>query len=314
MTFIYWGGHMTGKAHLRRYARVNSKSYGKLLDKFFINYNSKCHVYNYPWYECTFTTDVYHKRKDEDYIRVTSDIDRRIANIFVWNENNNMYVNPGHVRTKSLIYLSKSKENEVYFTDEELRKYSSLKYANTKTYYEIISRGTHRFKRDIDRLLEPLSYTDIKTDILFGCVDIFDEDYVRSCKNIIPYKENIHDSCVEKLDSFGDFCDSKYGRDVYLAYKNDPEIVFNYLDRYVVNKGRSFERKLQKKNISYEFFNLDKDNYNDVFKLGSIELPRDMTASTLCTATEELHKERRNHLIEIADKWCDDRKITDVRL
>ena len=33
MTFIYWGGVMTGKTHLMRYARVNSKSYGKLKDK-----------------------------------------------------------------------------------------------------------------------------------------------------------------------------------------------------------------------------------------------------------------------------------------
>ena len=306
MTFIYWGGSFTGKNHLIKYAKVNNKSIAKLNPYRYIKYTTNVHIFDYPWYDYTLRTDVYHKRKDESDIRITTNITNKVEFIYTCGQPpTTNYINPE--------YQTKQYVEEVYFNDEELKKYSSLKYTNTTTYYEIFARGKHR-----DNLFEELLE---KIDIT-KCSDTPDillpnrrppKEYSRQCINIVPYKENIPHSVICKLNNFGGFVNSKYGRDVYSAYNNDRELVFKWLDKYVF-KGKEIEKKLIKDNIEYKLFNLDKDNYKDIFGWEN-ELPRNMTDPTVCTKFgRDEENERHQHLIEIADNYINDRKITDLRL
>ena len=144
MTFIYWGGSFTGKNHLIKYAKVNNKSIAKLNPYRYIKYTTNVHIFDYPWYDYTLRTDVYHKRKDESDIRITTNITNKVEFIYTCGQPpTTNYINPE--------YQTKQYVEEVYFNDEELKKYSSLKYTNTTTYYEIFARGKHR-----DNLFEEL--------------------------------------------------------------------------------------------------------------------------------------------------------------
>ena len=326
MTFVYWGGSMSGKSHLMKHARVNNLEYAKWTKFVYINYKTTTHIFDYPWYDYTLDTQVYHKRKDFPDVLLTSQISNEVRRV--------------HITAIPNSYLNSNKRRkifeEIYFTPDELRKYSALSYKNTNTYYEIFTRGGYR-ENLFEEILEPIQFKDINitTDILFTHSGMKEDEgykeYLRTCRNIIPYKSNIHNSIVEKLDGFGDFERSKYNTDVYLAYKHDTQLVWDYITKWVVDKGRQREKKLRKYNIPYEYFNLDEDRYCDVFG-GEHELPLNMTASTVTEDQKERYnmlnikldeiiqwdsdeqEQKYNNLVEITDRYIDEHKLTDVRL
>ncbi len=91
----------------------------------------------------------------------------------------------------------------------------------------------------------------------------------RSRKNIIPYKENLIDCFASKL--------KRYQKgDVASKYKEDKRLIWSYLDGVVKNLRR-IEKYLLHNGIEPVYFNMDRDNYKEVFGFEKNELPRDTT-------------------------------------
>ena len=89
-------------------------------------------------------------------------------------------------------------------------------------------------------------------------------NFIRNCNNIVPYKENILDSAISKLDKFSDI-KTPFKHDIVKAYEVNKNFVWIYLDNLIYNHPQWFERLLQQYDIPYTYFNLDKDNYYEVF-------------------------------------------------
>lgn len=99
------------------------------------------------------------------------------------------------------------------------------------------------------------------------------EEYViniyKSRKNVIPYKENLVDCFASKLLRI-----KKY--DVLQKYKTDKRVLWAHFDRLVRNTRR-IVKYLQDSDIDPVYFNMDRDDYGEVFGFHKNELPRDHT-------------------------------------
>ena len=99
------------------------------------------------------------------------------------------------------------------------------------------------------------------------------EDYVlklyASSKNVVPYKEDLVDCFASKLKRYKK-------RNVVEEYKKDKRLIFRHLDGVVKNLRR-IEKYLQHREIEITYFNMDRDDYGEVFGFKKNELPRNNT-------------------------------------
>ena len=99
------------------------------------------------------------------------------------------------------------------------------------------------------------------------------EEYVvniyKSRKNVIPYKENLIDCFASKLKRIKKF-------DVLERYKTDKRTLWAHLDGVVRNVRRR-EKYLQDNDIDFVYFNLDRDDYGEVFGFHNNGITRDNT-------------------------------------
>lgn len=246
MTFIYWAGVDYGKHHLQEYAKANRKSFTK-----------------------------WHKTSAKKFSYTN---DKQIKEYYYKDETN---------RT----------EEDIIDKRFELRSYTNyIKYIPRPKEY--LERQKNKRKRDI--------FTDIKkclpTDIIFPLYGIWpgsimqcnsyngykgiindwghmtEENihFLRNCNNIVPYKEDILDSAMCKLDKFYEYTHTPYKHDVVKAHKENKNYVWIFLDNLIFTSQQYIEQLLQQYNIPYTYFNLDKDNYNEVFGW-EIVVDRDVT-------------------------------------
>ena len=94
-------------------------------------------------------------------------------------------------------------------------------------------------------------------------------NFYKSRKNIIPYKENLVDCFASKLKRI-----KKYN--VIEKYNRNKRMVWASLDGVVKNLRR-IEKYLQDADIDAIYFNMDRDDYGEVFGFEKNELPRDHT-------------------------------------
>tara|TARA_B100001057_G_scaffold313276_1_gene313417 strand:- start:895 stop:1944 length:1050 start_codon:yes stop_codon:yes gene_type:complete len=94
-------------------------------------------------------------------------------------------------------------------------------------------------------------------------------NFYKSRKNIIPYKENLVDCFASKLKRI-----KKYN--VIEKYNRNKRMVWASLDG-VVRNLRRIEKYLQDADIDAAYFNMDRDDYGEVFGFEKNELPRDHT-------------------------------------
>tara|TARA_B100001079_G_scaffold120278_1_gene103372 strand:+ start:279 stop:1187 length:909 start_codon:yes stop_codon:yes gene_type:complete len=139
--------------------------------------------------------------------------------------------------------------------------------------------------------------------------------FLKTYKNIVPYKTNLVDSMISKLNLFDPPKQSKKytnktGRPVFFktildAYNRDKNIVWSHLDDFT-RQQRNIEQLLLDLNIPFEYFNLDEDSYKDVFELEG--LPRDKTHPKF------KHNDNWNIIKNMAEEYIDIRKLQDPRL
>ena len=131
------------------------------------------------------------------------------------------------------------------------------------------------------------------------------EEYViniyKSRKNVIPYKEDLIDCFTSKLNM-----PSKY--DVLVEYKKDKRNVWSYLDG-VVRNIRKIEKYLQHNGIEPIYFNLDRDDYKEVFGFEKDGIPRTNTHSSLRKGDYP----ERKQFEQIAKEYVVMRNMKDMR-
>ena len=91
----------------------------------------------------------------------------------------------------------------------------------------------------------------------------------QSRKNVLPYKENLIDCFASKLKRIKKF-------DVMTRYKQDKRLIWRHLDGIVRNLRR-IEKYMQHNGIEPVYFNMDRDDYGEVFGFENNSLPRTNT-------------------------------------
>ena len=94
---IYWGGADSGKLHLIKYAKLNSKTYAKFKDYQIIKQYTTCKDYDYDvndrlWWNVIENFFIYYKRKDEETIRTSNFTRERFVPLY-FSSNTNNYCN-----------------------------------------------------------------------------------------------------------------------------------------------------------------------------------------------------------------------------
>ena len=178
---------------------------------------------------------------------------------------------------------------EVFFTDKwfkELQKHfpvsPSGNYLDTflepylLTHTEYI-RDLVDDLSDVDVLFNPFSlmgkymlgYPKWEKDDKEDDLELYVLKLYKSRKNIVPYKENLIDCFASKLKRYKK-------RNVIETYNKDKRVVFKHLDGVVKNLRR-IEKYMIHRGIEPVYFNMDRDDYKEVFGFEKNDLPRDAT-------------------------------------
>ena len=92
----------------------------------------------------------------------------------------------------------------------------------------------------------------------------------QSTINVIPYKTNLTDSAISKLDKFGTHRKQEYGNKLLDVYNMDKKRVWDFLDCYLHDIDDTI-KLCQSNDVPYTMFNLDEDSYEDTFRWGKIQ-------------------------------------------
>ena len=272
--FVYWGYRDSGKAHMKHYAKLNNKTSLLTMPNEIRKIKTTTHINEITWTDETIHRTLYH---DLDGFRHCDKIERRI-----WKHHDHAQpfstLNPKIKEKENGI---KTKKNKIY-SEDQIKKYTQKEYINTEVYFDIIAKY-NKFWGD-DGICKPLTHDTLKNhydeildgvDLLLtfglgegGCgpsnpadwfMDDLDEVF-RNSVNIVPYKSNIFDSVVSKLDHYRILTHN----DLFEDYKKDPKIVWSYLDFYIEGVER-IKDNLKQRNIPFQMFDLDTDSYPDTF-------------------------------------------------
>ena len=158
---------------------------------------------------------------------------------------------------------------------------------------------------DVDVLFNPFSlmgkymlgYPKWEKDDKEDDLELYVLELYKSRKNIVPYKEDLIDCFASKLKRYKK-------RNLIETYKKDKRVIFKHLDGVVKNLRR-IERYMTHKGIEPVYFNMDRDDYREVFGFEKNDLPRD--------ATHPGDYPEREQYEQIAKEYVRIRNMSDMR-
>mgnify|MGYP001209966702 CR=1 FL=1 len=134
-------------------------------------------------------------------------------------------------------------------------------------------------------------------------------EHFKTCRNIVPYKSDIVDICIQRINLFESKETNRYMntnvKDVEDAYYTDKELVFSHLDFFVTG-NRNVEQQLIDRGIPYEHLDLDTHDYKTLCenkiprRHGEVGIPKDTERYKFAT-----------HMVE---DYIKTRGLTDLRL
>ena len=272
--FVYWGGHDSGKKHMKQYAIHNDKTVliwhqgntGEIIwgnpTKNITKIYTTVHYQGVHWRDETHRKIVYH------YNNGFRKCEKKTNSIYQHIPSKHKKSSINSIDDSTTYYELKRKRN---YTKDEIKKYSQIEYINTNLYFDMLKY----IDEDIPRKM--FDYDEIFKDV--DLVTLPPPEYViqdnvrlfQSSINVIPYKSNRLDSIISKLDNFL----SSRDNDLLETYNSDKNILWNYLDEYKRQQDNVIDF-LKKYERPYLMFDLDTDSYKDTFGW-EIELPRDYT-------------------------------------
>tara|TARA_B100000214_G_scaffold375269_1_gene360907 strand:+ start:146 stop:1108 length:963 start_codon:yes stop_codon:yes gene_type:complete len=312
MKFVYWGAVNSGSDHLNRMFEFNERQH-----VFFTNAEYKFDKFIYPepekqeWYH-------YYKLRNENKLVKVLHRTSRVKNPFI--EHVYDYMEKyNFVDDRTLDYY-----NNDICTDSSHRR--GLQNENIEEYEPYLCNPPQTWEFAIDDMFDGdllvrphhlLGFSNYKrlhkpTDKIISLL--------RDCRNIVPYKENIIDSMISKLNMFDPPKQSRkyaqmtgrpsYFKSIVDAYKKDAEIVWCHLDEFT-RQQRDIEQALIDYDIPYEHMNLDTDDYS---RFGcDIVLDKKFSHPNFDLSNDDV---RHNyHILEsMAEEYVTVRKLTDLRL
>ena len=158
---------------------------------------------------------------------------------------------------------------------------------------------------DVDVLFNPFSlmgkymlgYPKWERDDKEDDLELYVLELYKSRKNVVPYKEDLIDCFASKLKRYKK-------RNVIETYKKDKRVVFKHLDGVVKNLRR-IEKYMIHRGIEPVYFNMDRDDYKDVFGFEKDDLSR--------TATHPGDYPEREQFEQIAKEYVTIRDMRDMR-
>lgn len=297
MTFVYWGGVNSGSDHLNRLLGFNKKPHvmvvgGYSFDKY-TYIDDKEHITSY------FRT-TRNETKTKTRIKRVKDPRKEVAYFYM--EKYNFIDNRRKASDYTINHskLSDQEEQNVFRYGSSEDVSDCIPYLNQNKWHVLLSDIF-----DTETIIRPTFLLD----------DDISTSYIMDCINLVPYKTDIIDTLIHKLNIFDIKKQStKYtkltGRPVFFrtiedAYKRDKEIVWGHLDG-IIGGQRDIEQKLIDKNIPYQYFNLDEETYS-IFDC-PISVPNDFTSGKF-EKNENWHK-----IHDYAMEYVTLRKLTDMRL
>lgn len=312
MTFVYWGALNSGSGHLHYMFDFNERQH-----VYCTNAAYKFDKYIYPesktqeWYYCyklrnqNKLVKVLHKKQrvkdphaDYKYMEKHNFVDHRTTNFY---KNTNI-------------------------TDSSDKRGLDESIGNIDIYEPFLKYAPNTWEFALDDMFDVELL--IRPNHLLGFVNC-QRTYITTPKiisllkdttNIVPYKENIIDSIISKLNIFDPPKQSKKytkqtGRPVFFktiidAYNRDKEIVWRHLDEFI-REQRDIEQALQDYDIPYDYFNLDTDDYSRF----NCKIVLDSKFSHPNFDLNDKIVKNKHHILDgIAKEYVTDRGLTDVRL
>ena len=335
MTYYYWGFTDTGKNHLRLFAKANDKIYlmfkgwdegNQPFRSHFCQTNSatsnvstgnvatgivkhitETHYRETNWNDQTYIKRIYHNNNG---LRVSDISNRQIFSKFT-GIGHLSQIHPNDLKGGITI------KNKTNLSDEDIKKYSDVKYIGTEIYRYICSRYTSIAFQPLTREVVGNQWDEILEDVDCMQVDehlrdwIVDDlvPYFREGTNLVPFKSDHLDNYISKLDGFADFIpEINYRGSLFDAYEKDKEFVWMWLDQWNI-KLKNIVDKLRERKIPFTYFDLDKDSYKDVFKGWDYEIPRDFSHRRKFWITGKDFEKRYSKVKSIAEEYIELRKL-----
>jgi len=316
--YFYWGFANSGKGYINRYSKLNSKVLACFFRENIVKTYSKVHIHERLWDDVTFTSKIIHNNNG---MKTVSKTERRIYRYIFW------ATSPSTIHSKYRAFSDKKKQYEKKnmraYTDEEIKKYSDWKYHDSSVYYAFVYRRNQRVfpdldlnevKKNIDEIMEDVDVAD--SNLMHYYEALKDVCRRKNSVNIIPYKVDLLDSFVSKLDGFANFNQKlEDHNDLFEVYNLDKERVWKWLD-YFLQEQNDLIDKFKNDNIPYVFFNLDEDKYSDLFTGWDVDLhQRDCTHHKYnWELADEDEKWKYQKVLEIAKEYMSVRNPKPLQL
>ena len=330
---VYWGYAATGKTCLEYQHLYGGKSFSWIGEFCARTRFGTVHLTGFKkhkkWWDLEVTNNIWHKRKDEDKVRVVSNTQRKLCYIL---GGMNRSVNMRYMQIFPMNYLDpdleakpkKRGQNTLHLGTKGLKKYSQLKYADSQAYFSAINNQTAKCPTGILEPMIPKYYpTDAHTICPFELISRLGDnepldEWFQDQRIILPFKSNLYEYAITFLDSLGDFRrGNKWGHDVIQAIKDDPKFIYDYLDNSIFTVPKIHAERFKKNNINFEYFDLDKGDYKKTFDLSrslSRNLDNQVIHQLRNTKKKKESRERYFRLYDIADKYLKSRGRKDNRV
>ena len=290
--FVIWGFKHYGKSYFNGLFRYNRRTVTQMqIGGEYVSFKWKYNELDQHYIK-------YSRYSNEDNIRIDTRIDRLSSDDLLHH-----YVDIG-IRTKNYViedYLGYGKTARVK------PKFKTHLYNGKKLYPIYSDHGSvwenHFFNDlcDCDVFI-PQTHPQLMSYKPFI-------EHFKTCKNIVPYKSNIVDICIQRINLFESKQTNKYMntnvKDVEEAYNTNKDLVFNHLD-FFTHKNRNVEQQLIDNDIPFEYLDLDTHDYK---KLCDHQIPRKHGEIGVPTNTERYNFARR-----VVDEYIKTRGLTDLRL
>ena len=134
-------------------------------------------------------------------------------------------------------------------------------------------------------------------------------EYFRTCNNIIPYKENLLDITIARINLFvSEITNKTFNANVENvedAYYTDKELVFKHLDDFT-RENRNVEQILIDNGIEYDYLDLDNHDYK---MFCENKIPKQYTIFPY-----DKESDRYKLATTMAKEYLQTRNLTDMRL
>ena len=314
MTFVYWGAVNSGSDHINRMFEFNERQH--------VLYTNAAYEFNKFIYPESKVQELYHyykARNQNKLVRILYKT-KRVKDPHTEHTYNYME------KYNFVDYRTTDFYKNQFITDSTVKRGLDKNTTNIDDYEPFLNYAPNTWEFALDDMFDGELL--IRPNHLLGIVN-YQRKYITTPKiisllknttNIVPYKVDIIDSMISKLNMFDPPKQSKKytkqtGRPVCFrsiidAYNRDKEIVWSHLDEFT-REQRDIEQALQDYDIPYDHFNLDTDDYSRF----NCKIVTDRKYShPNFDLNDKIVRNKHDILDGIAKEYVTDRGLTDVRL